>query len=419
MNPWLYLEPKDYQLLTNNTDFKDLIFTMTQETVILSGARTAFGAFGGGLASQTATDLAVAATAGALERGKVDPAAVDYVVVGNVLQTSKDAIYMGRHIALRTKMRMDTPALIINQLCGSGVQAVCQADGLLKTGQANLVVAAGSEALSMTPYISWGTRWGGRMGHMELWDGIDIRDTICNNSMGETAENLQDKYKIGRQEQDEFALRSQLLAKAAQDAGKLAEEIVAVEVKDRKGKLQKIEKDEHMRPETTLEGLAKLKAAFKKDGTVTPGNACGIVDGGAALVVTTMKQAEKMGQAPLSRVVSYAVAGVPPEIMGIGPISAVPLALQRAGLNLNQIDLIEINEAFAVQYLACEKELKLDREKVNVNGGAIAIGHPFGATGGRLLLSISQELQRRKARYGLVSLCIGGGMGIAMIVERI
>ncbi|MBY0358045.1 MAG: acetyl-CoA C-acetyltransferase [Candidatus Obscuribacterales bacterium] len=392
---------------------------MSQEIVILSGARTAFGSFGGGLASKTATELATAATQGALERGKLDPQSVDYVVVGNVLQTSQDAIYMGRHIALKSGMRMDTSALIINQLCGSGVQAACQAEALIRSGQAETVIAAGTEALSMTPYINWSIRWGGRMGHTQMWDGLDIRDTICNNSMGETAENIQAKYKIGRQEQDDFALRSQALAKAAQEAGRLADEIVPVEIKDRKGNKIKIERDEHMRPETTIEGLAKLKPAFKKDGSITPGNACGIVDGGAALAITTMKNAEKIGSAPLARIVASAVAGVPPEIMGIGPVAAVPLVLKKAGLKLEQIDLIEINEAFAVQYLACEKDLGLDRDKVNVNGGAIAIGHPFGATGGRLLLSISLELQRRKARYGLVSLCIGGGMGIAMIVERI
>ncbi len=392
---------------------------MAEEIVILSGARTAFGAFGGGLATKTATELASHSTLKALEKGKVDPQQVDYVVVGNVLQTSKDAIYMGRHIALKTGMKMETPGLIINQLCGSGVQTVVQAANLIASNQAQTVVAAGCDALSMTPYISWGLRWGGRMGHMELWDGIDIRDTICDKSMGETAEELQSRYKISREEQDEFALRSQQLAAKAFEYGKFAEEITAIEIAGKKGKTTLIDKDEHMRPQTTIEGLAKLPAVFKKGGTVSPGNACGIVDGGAALVVTSAKNAEKIGQAPLSRIVSWAVAGVEPSIMGIGPVAAIPPCLEKAGLKLDQIDLIEINEAFAVQYLACEKELKLEREKVNVNGGAIAIGHPFGATGGRLLLSISLELQRRKARYGLVSLCIGGGMGIAMVLERI
>ncbi|MBX9568177.1 MAG: thiolase family protein [Candidatus Obscuribacterales bacterium] len=390
---------------------------MADEIVILSGARTAFGAYGGGLKDKTATELATVASKGALERGKVDPQSVDYVVVGNVLQTSKDAIYMGRHIALKCGMKMETPGLIINQLCGSGVQAVVQAEALIKTGQAETVLTAGCDALSMTPYSTWGVRWGGRMGHMELWDGIDIRDTICDRSMGETAEELQAKYQISREAQDEFALRSQNLAEEAAKSGKLAEEIVGVEVKDKKG-VKIIDKDEHMRPGSTIEGLAKLPAVFKKGGTVSAGNACGIVDGGAALVVTTAKNAEKYGAEPLARVVSSAVAGVPPEIMGIGPVAAVPIALQRAGLKLEQMDLIEVNEAFAVQYLACEKELNFDREKINVNGGAIAIGHPFGATGGRLLLTISLELKRRKAKYGLVSLCVGGGMGIAMVIER-
>lgn len=392
---------------------------MKKEIVIVDGARTAFGAFGGGLASQTATDLAVAATEGAMKRAQVEPQQVDFVVMGNVLQTSKDSIYLARHVALRSNMELDTPALILNQLCGSGVQAVATAAGLIETDQAEVVVAGGTDALSMTPYISWGNRWGGRMGHMELWDGLDIRDTLPNNSMGETAENLQTKYNITRDAQDEFAFRSQKLAKAAIDAGRLAEEIVGVQIKDKKGKVTVIDKDEHPRPETTKETLSTLRPAFKKDGTVTAGNACGIVDGAAALVVTTAERAEKLGKKPIARVVSWHAAGVAPEIMGIGPVAAIPPALKKAGLTLDDVALIEINEAFAVQYLACEQELKLDREKVNVNGGAIALGHPFGASGARLLLSIAYELRRRNARYGLVSLCVGGGMGIAMVVERV
>ena len=257
------------------------------------------------------------------------------------------------------------------------------------------------------------------MGATELWDGLDIRDTLPNASMGETAENLQAKYKISREEQDQFALESQQKAKSARDSGRLAQEIAPVEVKGAKGKTTVVEHDEHMRPDTTLEGLSQLKPAFKKDGSVTAGNACGIVDGAAAVIVTSYKQAEKMGLSPLTRVVSWAVVGVPPEIMGIGPVPAIPKALEKAGLKLDQMDFIEINEAFAAQYLACEKDLQLDRKKVNVNGGAIAIGHPFGATGTRLLLSTSLELKNRNAKYGMVSLCIGGGMGIAMVLERL
>lgn len=392
---------------------------MAKEIVILSGARTPFGAFGGGLASCTATDLATSATVGALERGKVEPAQVDYLVMGNVCQTSKEAIYLARHVGLRAGAKTETPALTINQLCGSGVQAAIQAANLINADQAEIVVAGGTDALSMAPYSNWGMRWGGRMGHMELWDSLDIRDTLCDCSMGETAENLQAKFNIDRQAQDQFALESQKKAKEAIEASRLAQEIVPVQTKDRKGKPATVSKDEHPRSDSTIEALSALKPAFRKGGTVTAGNACGIVDGGSALVITTAERANKIGEKPLSRIVSWAVAGVPPEIMGIGPVYAVPPALKKAGLQLKDMDLIEINEAFAVQYLACEKELGLDRSKVNVNGGAIAIGHPFGATGGRLLLSISLELRRRRQRYGLVSLCIGGGMGIAMIVESI
>ena len=391
---------------------------MSNDIVIVSGARTAFGAFGGGLATQSAIDLGVAATKGAMERSKVDPAQVDYVIMGNVCQTSKDAIYLGRHVALRAGMKVDTPALIINQLCGSGVQAVAQAAGLLNSGEAKIVLAGGTESLSQTPYMTWQNRWGARMGHAELWDGLDIRDTLPNASMGETAENIQTKYGIGREAQDEFALQSQMKAKKAIESGRLAEEIVGVEIKDKKGKVVVVDRDEHARPETTIEGLAKLRAAFKKDGTVTAGNACGIVDGAAAVVVTTAKNAESLGTKPLCRVVSWAVAGVPPEIMGIGPVAAVPVALKKAGLKLDQMDFIEVNEAFAVQYLACEKDLGFDRSKVNVNGGAIALGHPFAASGTRLLLTCAMELQKQNKQYGLVSLCVGGGMGIAMIIER-
>lgn len=392
---------------------------MSANLVIVNGARTAFGAFGGGLAGQTATDLAVAATVEAIKRSGLEPGQCDQVVMGNVLQTSKDAIYLARHVALRSGLKVETPGLILNLLCGSGVKAVATAGMLIDAGQAKIVVAGGTDSLSMTPYITWSNRWGARMGHAELWDGLDIRDTYPDASMGETAENIREKFSINREEQDEFALLSQSRAKAAMDAGRLKEEIVPVSIIGRKGQEQIVDLDEHPKPDTTMEKLSSLKPVFRKGGTVTAGNACGIVDGAAALVVTDAATAEKKGLSPLTRVVSWAVTGVPPEIMGIGPVPAVPMALEKAGLKLEDMDLIEINEAFAVQYLACEKELGLPREIVNVNGGAIAIGHPFGATGARLLLTISLELQRRKARYGLVSLCIGGGMGIAMVLERL
>jgi acetyl-CoA acetyltransferase family protein len=388
------------------------------EIVIVNGARTAFGAYGGGLASFSATDLAVEASKGAISRSEVDPLAIDSLVMGNVIQTSKDAIYLGRHVALRSGLAMNTPGLILNLLCGSGVYAVAQAAAQITTGMAKVVLAGGTDALSMTPYSNWSTRWGNRMGHMELWDGLDIRDTYADASMGETAENIQEKYKIAREEQDEFALRSQNLTARAVASGRLAKEIQAIEVKGKKGPVV-IDKDEHPRAGVTLEALSTLKPVFRKGGSVTAGNACGIVDGAAALVVTSADYAQKNNLKPLCRLVSYAVTGVPPEIMGIGPVPAIPMALKNAGLKMEDIDLFEINEAFAVQYLACEKELGLPREKVNVNGGAIALGHPFGATGARLLLSIAIELRERKARYGCVSLCVGGGMGIAMIVEAL
>jgi acetyl-CoA acyltransferase 2 len=388
------------------------------ETVIVNGARTAFGAYGGGLAKLNATDLAVAASKAAIERSRLAPELIDSVVMGNVIQTSKDSIYMGRHIALRCGLRMETPGLIQNLLCGSGVYSVVEAQMQLATGRAQAVLAGGTDALSMTPYINWSTRWGGRMGHMELWDGLDIRDTLAHASMGETAENIREKYQISREDQDVYALRSQSLAARAIESGRLSKEIVGITVDGRKGQ-QLIDSDEHPRKDVTIESLSALKPVFKKDGTVTAGNACGIVDGAAALIVTTSDFAAKHDLKPLVRVVGHALVGVPPEIMGIGPVPAIPLALRNAGLTMDDIDLFEINEAFAVQYLACERELGLDRDKVNVNGGAIALGHPFGATGARLLLSMAIELHESNKRYGCVSLCIGGGMGIAMIVEKI
>lgn len=388
------------------------------ETVIVNGARTAFGAYGGGLAKLNATDLAVAASKAAIERSRLAPELIDSVVMGNVIQTSKDSIYMGRHIALRCGLRMETPGLIQNLLCGSGVYSVVEAQMQLATGRAQAVLAGGTDALSMTPYINWSTRWGGRMGHMELWDGLDIRDTLAHASMGETAENIREKYQISRDDQDVYALRSQSLAARAIESGRLSKEIVGITVDGRKGQ-QLIDSDEHPRKDVTIESLSALKPVFKKDGTVTAGNACGIVDGAAALIVTTSDFAAKHDLKPLVRVVGHALVGVPPEIMGIGPVPAIPLALRNAGLTMDDIDLFEINEAFAVQYLACERELGLDRDKVNVNGGAIALGHPFGATGARLLLSMAIELHENNKRYGCVSLCIGGGMGIAMIVEKI
>ncbi len=391
----------------------------TDETVILAGSRTPFGAFGGSLASHNPTDLAVEAAKGSLDKAGIDKKLVDYIVLGNVIHSSLDSIYMARHVAQRAGLDKNTPGLMVNLLCGSAVASVVQADLILSAGQAKAVLAGGTEALSMTPYSSWNIRWGKRMGHGNLVDGLDIRDSLVDFSMGETAENLQEKFgPISREEQDEYAELSQARYKAAMDKGYIANEITPVEIKAKKETVM-FSLDEHPRPQTTRESLAKLKPAFRAGGTVTAGNACGIVDGAACIVLTKASLAAKENLKPLARIVSSATVGVPPEIMGIGPVEAIPAALTKAGLKIDDIDLFEINEAFALQYLACEKALGLNRDLVNVNGGSIAIGHPFGATGARILTTLVHELIRRRKKYGCVSLCVGSGMGIAMVVENI
>lgn len=391
----------------------------TDETVILGGSRTPFGAYGGSLAALNPTELAVEAAKGALDNTAIEKSLVDYIVLGNVIHSSPDSIYMARHVAYKAGLDKNTPGLMVNLLCGSAVASVVQADLILQAGQAKAILAGGTEALSMTPYSSWNIRWGKRMGHGELLDGLDIRDTLVDFSMGETAENLQEKYgPISRDQQDEYAELSQARYKAALDKGYIANEISPVEIKVKK-ETKIINADEHPRPGTTREALAKLRPAFKSDGTVTAGNACGIVDGAACVVLTKASLAVKENLKPLARIVSSATVGVPPEIMGIGPVEAIPAALAKAGLKISDIDLFEINEAFALQYLACEKALDLNREIVNVNGGSIAIGHPFGATGARILMTLVHELIRRQKKYGCVSLCVGSGMGIAMVIESL
>lgn len=391
----------------------------TDETVILGGSRTPFGAYGGSLAALNPTDLAVEAARGALDKTAIEKSLVDYIVLGNVIHSSPDSIYMARHVAHKAGLDKNTPGLMVNLLCGSAIASVVQADLILGAGQAKAILAGGTEALSMTPYSSWNIRWGKRMGHGELLDGLDIRDTLVDFSMGETAENLQEKYgPISREQQDEYAELSQARYKAALDKGYIANEISPVEIKVKK-ESKIINADEHPRPGTTREALSKLRPAFKSDGTVTAGNACGIVDGAACVVLTKASLASKENLKPLARIVSSATVGVPPEIMGIGPVDAIPAALAKAGLKISDIDLFEINEAFALQYLACEKALGLNREIVNVNGGSIAIGHPFGATGARILMTLVHELIRRQKKYGCVSLCVGSGMGIAMVIESL
>ena len=389
------------------------------DIVFLSGVRTAFGSFGGSLQDLSAIELGTLAAKNALESSGIKPEEINHVVFGNVLQTSSDAIYLARHIGLKSGVPIHVPALTVNRLCGSGFEAVVQGARWLKMGEADFVLTGGTESMSQAPHIIRGARWGLRLnqGNLEdyLWEAL--LDPYCGCQMALTAENLADKYGITRDETDEYAQTSQMRAKEAWASGRLAEEVIPVEVKGKKGSTVIFNKDEHLRPETTLEGLAKLVPYFKQDGTVTAGNASGIVDGAAALVLTSMAKAEERGLKPLGRLISWGNVGVEPSIMGIGPVEASKIALKSAGLTLAQMDLVEVNEAFSAQYLAVERELRLDREKTNVNGGAIAIGHPLAATGARLTLTILQELRRRGGKYGLASACIGGGQGMAVIVE--
>jgi acetyl-CoA acetyltransferase family protein len=381
------------------------------------------GRYCGKLRDFTAMDLAAIASQEAIRRSGVDPKEFDHAVFGNAQQTSGDSLYGARHVSLKAGLPIETPALTVNRLCGSGMQSLVNAAQMIQLGEAKTVLAGGMESMSQAPHVVRGARWGLGLGEGKLEDSLMVAllDTYCGLYMANTAELYAEQQGITRQHMDEFSLESQQKAGAAQKACRLAEEIVPVALKNRKGEPtgEMFEKDDHLRPETTMEGLAKLKAAFGKNGTVTAGNASGIVDGGAAVVMMTLDQAEKRGLKPMGRIVSWGIAGVDPKIMGSGPVPATRAALNKAGLKLEEIDLVEVNEAFAGQYLAVEKELGLDRNKVNVNGGAIALGHPLGATGTRLVITLLHELRRRKAQYGLATACIGGGQGIAMIVENL
>ena len=393
----------------------------TSDVVFLSGARTGFGSFGGTLKDLTATDLGVIAAQGALSRGGIDPQTVEHVVFGNVLQTSADAIYLARHIGLRAGAPIETPAVTVNRLCGSGFEAVAQAAQQIVLGESQVVLAGGTESMSQAPHVVRGARWGLRLGPAapledSLWEAL--RDPSCGLSMAETAEKLAERYRIGRQTVDCYAARSQSCAASGWKAGAFEDEIVPVTIQNRKTRQsEEWTADEHMRPATTVEALAKLPPYFKKDGVVTAGNASGICDGAAALVLASGRYAKERGFKPLGRLLAWASAGVDPSTMGLGPVPASRKALERAGLKLDDMDLVEINEAFAAQYLAVEQELGLDRERTNVDGGAIAIGHPLGASGARITLHLLHALRRRGGRYGLGSACIGGGQGAAVVVE--
>ncbi len=395
----------------------------TPDVVFLSGTRTGFGAFGGALKSLSATDLGVVAGTAAIERSGLPADAIDHVVMGNAQQTSADAIYLARHVGLRSGCRIETPALTVNRLCGSGFEAVVQAAHQIMLGESRAVLAGGTESMSQAPHVVRGARWGLKFGQApqledSLWEAL--RDSWCDTAMADTAENLAERFVIDRAAVDAYALLSQQRARDAWAAGAFADEVVPVMLTDPKTR-QPVSwaRDEHMRPDTTAEGLAKLKPVFRKDGVVTAGNASGLADGAAAMVVADAALARERGVKPLGRLVAYAVAGVEPSLMGIGPAPAARAALTRAGLTLGQMDLVEVNEAFAAQYLSVEKDLQLDRTRTNVDGGAIAMGHPLGASGARILVHLLHALRRRGGRYALGSACIGGGQGIAVIIETV
>src|SRR5437763_7250804 len=393
------------------------------DIAIVSGARTPFGRYCGKLKDFTAQELGAIAAKGAIDRAGINPEEFDHAVFGNAQQTSVDALYGARHVGLRAGLPIETPALTVNRLCGSGMQAIVSAAQMIQLGEASRVLAGGMEAISQAPFSIRGRDGFSLAPGGKLEDSLMVAllDSYCGSYMANTAELYGSQHGVTREMQDEFALRSQKCADDAYKAGRIQEELVPVPLKKSNGDStgESLTEDDHRRPQTTMEGLAKLRPAFGKNGTVTAGNASGIVDGGAAVVLMSLEEAGKRGIQPLGRIVSWGIAGGDPKIMGSGPVPASKIALQKAGMTLEHIDLIEVNEAFAAQYLAVEKELGLDREKVNVNGGAIALGHPLGATGTRLVVTLLYELRRRKKKYGLATACIGGGQGIAMVVESL
>jgi acetyl-CoA acetyltransferase family protein len=393
------------------------------DIAIVSGARTPFGRYCGKLKDFTAQELGAVAAKGAIERAGIDAKEFDHVVFGNAQQTSGDAIYGARHVGLRAGIPIETPALTVNRLCGSGMQSIVSAAQMIQTEEAKIVLAGGMEAMSQAPFVIRG-RDGFTLapgGKLEDSLMVALLDTYCGSYMANTAELYGSEQGITRQMQDEFALRSQQRADAAYREGRIQEELVPVPLRNHKGEAtgESLTEDDHRRPQTTMEGLTKLKPAFGRNGTVTAGNASGIVDGAAAVVVMSLEQAQKRGLKPLGRLCGWGIAGVEPKLMGRGPVPASKIALQKAGLSLDYIDLMEVNEAFAAQYLAVEKELGLDREKVNVNGGAIALGHPIGCTGTRITVTLLHEMLKRKAKRGVATLCVSGGMGMALAIENV
>ena len=394
---------------------------LSQSIVIVAAKRTAFGTMQGALKGQSATDLAVHAAKAALAQSKVAPEHIAHVVIGNVLQSSADAIYCARHVGLKAGLPITTPALTVNRLCGSGFQAIVNGAEQLLLGEGDAVLVGGTENMTQAPHVLRGARDGWTFGKSpavedSLWSALT--DSYCNTPMAVTAENLAQKYGITRQQCDEYALSSQQRWAAANEKGAFKDEIAPLELASKKGPVT-FAVDEHPRPQSTMETLGKLPPVFKKDGVVTAGNASGICDGAACLILATEDFAKRNSLTPLARIVQWGVAGVDPSIMGIGPAPAIKTALERASLKVSDMDLVEVNEAFAPQYLAVEKELGLDRAKTNVNGGAIALGHPLGASGARITAHLTYELARRGGRYAIGSACIGGGQGIAVLIERV
>lgn len=395
----------------------------SRDVVFLSAVRTPFGTFGGAFRELSAIDLTVFAAKAAMERAAVEPAEIQQSIFGNVMQTTSDTIYFARHVALRSGCPIETPGLTVNRLCGSGFQAVVNGAEEILLGESEVCLVGGGESMSQAPHVLRGLRWGLSLGKMPpledaLWEGL--KDPVAGLAMAETAEKLAVQYNLDRGCVDEYALRSQQMAKAAWDAGVFDDEVIGIPLKNPKTRqVEEFRRDEHMRPDTTLEGLAKLRPVFKADGVVTAGNASGIGDGAGALVVCSEEFAKAKKAKPLARLVSWGIAGVDPTIMGIGPVPASRIALRKAGLTLDQMDLIEVNEAFAPQVCAVEKELKIPREKFNVHGGAIAMTHPLAASGARITAHLIHALRAAGKRYGLGSACIGGGQGIAVIVETL
>src|SRR5438874_609357 len=389
-----------------------------ERAVIVEGARTPVGKFLGSFAEVPAVDLGIHAVTAALQRAGIQPTDVDELVFGHARQAGNGP-NPARQVAYRSGLGEDKPAFTVNMACGSGTKAIQVAAEQIILGNAQTVVAGGQENMTRTPFLLDRMRFGYRMGDATLYDGMNkdgFLDPLCGLIMGETAENLAERYDVSRQESDEFALRSQQKADATWD--RRAKEIEPIEVPGKKGSVTVIERDEHVRPETTLEGLAALKPTFKPDGVVTPGNASGITDGAAALVLMSESRAQAEGRQPLARIVGYASAGVDPAYMGIGVVPATKKVLEKTGLSLQDFDVVELNEAFAAQVLACDRELKLDHDKLNPNGGAIALGHPIGMTGARIVLTCAYEMREKGFSLALCTLCISGGIGMAMVLER-